>query len=63
MVDYFLAKQEDVIRNAFITPEIVERHGPQRFSKQRTHQITFTKEDTPPEYVKLCYIKSKNLSK
>jgi hypothetical protein len=63
MVDYFLAKQEEVIRNAFVTPSIVEKFGKKRFSIQRTHQITFTKEDTPSEYVKLTYIKSKNFTK
>ena len=48
IVDYFLNKQKDVIRNAFITPEIKLRFDKDRFTTERTKNITFTAEDTRP---------------
>ena len=48
IVDYFLSKQKDVIRNAFITPEIKLRFDKDRFTTERTKNITFTAEDTRP---------------
>jgi|TARA_B110000285_G_C15132993_1_gene624938 hypothetical protein len=63
IVDYFLNRQKDVIRNAFITPEIKLRFDKDRFTTERTKNITFTAEDTRPQFIQLAYIKSNKFTK
>ena len=58
IIDYFIDKEEQNIRNAFVTPSIVEKFEKKRFAQQRTKQIEISRHDTPPEYVKLAFIKS-----
>lgn len=58
IIDYFIDKEEQNIRNAFVTPAIVEKFEKKRFAQQRTKQIEISKHDTAPEYVKLAFIKS-----
>jgi hypothetical protein len=51
MIDYFLNKQTDNIRNAFLTPKIKSMFDPARFHKKRSESMQFSSGDTSPEYI------------